>query len=97
MLKGVSGNPRFRFRNGSTNLHLPVDTGNPLVVKAVLEKSEDAHSLAGFRQAPLHNAAMRGLEEIIEMLLHHGARIGEKDFGQNTPLQLAMWNHRTSG
>ena len=46
--------------------------------------------------APLHNAAMRGLEEIIEMLLHYGARIGEKDFSQNTPLQLATWNHRAS-
>ena len=78
--KGVSGNSRFRFSNGSTSPHLAIDTGNPLVMKAHLEGSVDVNSLDDSGEAPLHGAAQRGPKGIIEMLLNHGARIDAKDF-----------------
>jgi len=84
--KGASGDLRFRFRNGSTSLHLAIDTGNHLVVKALFEGGVDVNSLDDSREAPLHNSAMRGPKGIIEMLLNRGARIDAKDFEQITPL-----------
>jgi ankyrin repeat protein len=37
-------------------------------------------------QTPLHLAAMRGHEEVVRILLDHGAEINARDDGDNTPL-----------
>jgi ankyrin repeat protein len=58
---------------GHTALYLAVATGHLSTVTALIEKGADLNVECGTYGSPLHVACFRGYQDIMEMLLQHGA------------------------
>ena len=84
---------RHRFvkvRPLHTATALEVSTGNPELVRVLLERGADANGRSeegGF--TPLHNAAGSGAAELVRILLEHGADLDAKTDDGRTPRDVA--------
>ncbi|MGE3507535.1 MAG: ankyrin repeat domain-containing protein, partial [Vicinamibacterales bacterium] len=58
-------------------------------VKVLVEAGADVNAVNEADFTALHGAAMRGLNEVIEYLVQHGANINVRDFRGRTPFRLA--------
>jgi ankyrin repeat protein len=78
-----------------TPLHVASRTGQPGVVRALLEAGADPHALTTSGATALHLAAGAGSTEAVAALLDHGAAIDvrERNWGQ-TPLMFAAAANR---
>ncbi len=75
-----------------------VKTGNIEAVKQHLNAGADVNAKGKYGRTPLHYAASRGLNKIIELLIARGADVNTKievgDYKGQTPLDGAtQWNH----
>lgn len=61
------------LKNGSNLLHFAAKSGNPEIVKALLDKKVDANKINNAGESPLLLAANGGYTEIVRLLLDHGA------------------------
>jgi hypothetical protein len=63
------------------------------IARILLESGADARTAAAETgYAPLHVAALRGWDELVEVLLAHGADPGQRDAAGRTPLDRARQN-----
>jgi hypothetical protein len=74
-----------------------VKTGNIEAVKQHLDAGADVNAKGKYGRTPLHYAASRGLNKIIELLIARGADVNTKievgDYKGQTPLDGAIqWN-----
>ena len=89
-------NPDLKDVLGWTPLHYAATRGSPGITGILLSTTELAganpniEDLAG--RTALHQAAENGHEEVVQLLLENGARIGKKDAHGSTPLHLAAQN-----
>jgi ankyrin repeat protein len=58
-------------------------------VKVLLDAGADVNSVNEADFTPLHGAAYRGLNEVVQILVERGARIDARDFRGRTPFRLA--------
>ena len=75
-----------------------VKAGNIKAVKQHLDAGVDVNAIGKYGRTPLHYAATRGLQKIIELLIARGADVNTKievgDYKGQTPLDGAIqWNH----
>ena len=75
-----------------------VKTGNIKAVKQHLDAGVGVNAIGKYGRTPLHYAATRGLNKIIELLIARGADVNTKievgDYKGQTPLDGAIqWNH----
>ena len=75
-----------------------VKTGNIKAVKQHLDAGVDVNAIGKYGRTPLHYAATRGLQKIIELLIARGADVNTKievgDYKGQTSLDGAIqWNH----
>lgn len=87
------GNPppaSCRKHGVTTPLHLACAEGNFKLVLGLLtgQNQSDITTRNENGVTPLHEAALRGDEDIVSILLRHGADTKSKDDGGNTPLQV---------
>ncbi|KAJ7324070.1 hypothetical protein OS493_030243 [Desmophyllum pertusum] len=88
------GNPpptSCRKHGVTTPLHLACAEGNFNLVSGLLTGQNLSDVITRNEQGvtPLHEAACRGFEDIVSLLLKHGADTKCKDYSGNTPLQAA--------
>lgn len=58
-------------------------------VQALLDAGADVNAVNEADFTALHGAAMRGLNEVVDILVKHGAAINARDFRGRTPFRLA--------
>jgi ankyrin repeat protein len=58
-------------------------------VKRLLDAGVDVNRVNEADYTALHGAALRGLNEVIQILVDHGANINARDFRGRTPYRLA--------
>ena len=61
-------------------------------VKLLLDAGADVNAVNEADFTALHGAAYRGLNEVIQILVEHGANINARDFRGRTPYRLAEGN-----
>ena len=83
--------------DGSSCLHLSVETGQSLWVKAMLERGVEVNLENKMNQTALHLAAKLGLSTMLVMLDQAGANWQAKDRLQKTPLDILMQCHPHTG
>ena len=64
-------------------------TGAEDGVKVLVEAGADINSVNEADYTALHGAAMRGLNEVVQYLVEHGANIDARDFRGRTPFRIA--------
>ncbi|KAI6762512.1 hypothetical protein HG530_008492 [Fusarium avenaceum] len=82
---------KLRDYKGRTALHLALAAGNITMVKTLLGQDPSADTEAKDRngQAPLHYAAEKGQDKMVEFLVKSGADKEIQDHQRNTPLHYA--------
>lgn len=88
MLLGVGADPEVRDGYGQTPLYRAASTGSIPIVKLLLERGVNPNTLDHYNKSPLLVAAG---EEIVRLLLRHGARVG---FGTTSGGDDLMWAAR---
>jgi ankyrin repeat protein len=63
--------------------------GAEAAVKVLLEAGADINAVNEADFTALHGAAFRGLNEVVQYLVQHGANINARDFRGRTPYRLA--------
>ena len=58
-------------------------------VKTLVEAGADVNAVNEADFTPLHGAAFRGLNEVVQYLVDHGANINARDFKGRTPFRIA--------
>jgi ankyrin repeat protein len=61
-------------------------------VKLLLDAGSEVNAVNEADFTALHGAAFRGLNEVIQILVNHGANINARDFRGRTPFRLAQGN-----
>lgn len=84
-------------RYGRTPLHHAVSDGDLARVKELLECGTDPNSRDDDGWRPLHFAALRGIPDLIVLLLDAGATVDPCDEHGNTPLWRAVFESRGKG
>lgn len=85
-------NPNFRdFINredldGSTALHLAVQTGRKEVSQVLIQYGADVNSKNKNHQTPVYLSAVGGHQDVLKMLICHGGDINARESQQKTPL-----------
>lgn len=83
---------KARSTVGWTALHLATQNRHEAVVRSLLIKKPDIHAKAGVNeQTPLYQAAMKGHEAIVALLLDSGAdpKLGSRSIFARTPQKIA--------
>ncbi|KAL8856321.1 MAG: hypothetical protein Q9178_007085 [Gyalolechia marmorata] len=71
-------------------LHRAASFNHPAVVEVLLKHSQAlVHDKNFHGKTALHNAAERGLLEVVQLLIEHGADLGAKSITMETPLSYA--------
>ena len=85
------GRVGWRSPQGLTPLHVAAQNGRSNICALLLEAGSNVNEIAqGARWwAPLHEAALRGNEASVEVLLSWGAAVDQKDAEGMTPLNKA--------
>lgn len=85
-------NPKFRdFINkedldGSSALHLAVQTGRKEVSQVLIQYGADINSKNKNHQTPVYLSAVGGHEGVLRMLIYQGGDINARESQQKTPL-----------
>jgi ankyrin repeat protein len=58
-------------------------------MQLLLDQGADVNAVDGTGMTPLHGAAQRGLDEVVQFLADHGAKLDVKDKRDRTPLDIA--------
>ena len=58
-------------------------------MQLLLDHGADINAVDGTGMTPLHGAAQRGLDEVVQFLADHGAKLDVKDKRDRTPLDIA--------
>jgi len=88
-------NPKFRdFINkedldGSSALHLAVQTGSKEVSQVLIQYGADVNSKNKNHQTPVYLSAVGGHEDVLRMLIYQGGDINARESQQKTPLHSA--------
>ena len=89
------GNPpplSSRKHGVHTALHQACQDGNVnLVRKLINESFKDVNVRNEDGGTPLHTAALRGFDDVVLVLLKHGAEADSRDTNGYTPLQVCCW------
>ena len=95
-LLSQGSNPNARDVYNASPLHYAMFIGDTEIVKALIDGGADVDCNSRHWGTALHKAAYAGMTEVVNLLLHEGADIvAIKDFGQWTPLGLALFGgHR---
>ena len=64
-------------------------------VKLLVEAGADVNAVNEAKFTPLHGAAFRGLDEVIQYLVEHGANIDAQDFMGRTAFRMAEGSKQT--
>jgi len=64
-------------------------------VKILAEAGADLNATNEADYTALHGAAFRGLDEVVEYLVQHGANINARDYRGRTPYRLAEGSHQS--
>lgn len=77
---------------GETPLHLAVKRSSPAVIKVLIESGADPTCRDKFGATPLHGLGDREgeYEEVVDLLLSHGADIHAADFSGDRPSECAF-------
>ena len=79
-----------------TPLHCALINRNQVTIRYFIEKGADINIKGGVnKQAILHIATKFGLNELVELLIEHGAKMNELDGGLHTPLDWAIIGDRS--
>jgi uncharacterized protein len=95
--------PLMTTEKGTAPLHVATWGGSPYagdwtedekknlldVTKLLVEKGADVNSVGEHRWTPLHGAAYKGVDAVVQFLVEHGARIDVFDEYGQTPLSIA--------
>lgn len=83
---------------GRTALYVAALNGKLNIVDYLLNHDADPNKGASWKgnQRPIHVAAKYGYVEIIQDLLHHGAKIDANDSAKETALHIAAWYGRSA-
>jgi ankyrin repeat protein len=81
--------------NKITPLYIASELGHVKVVNTLIEHGANVNAMNVLnKRTALFVAAQRGHYEVVETLLKHGAIADCKDFGTQTPLSIAVANHK---
>ena len=58
-------------------------------MQLLLDRGADVNAVDGAGMTPLHGAAQKGLDEVVQYLADHGAKLDIKDKRDRTPLDIA--------
>jgi F-type H+-transporting ATPase subunit beta len=95
--RGADVNMACRCAGAESPMWLAVATRSPAMSRYLAEHGADVNLPAFAGHAPLHVAAMRGWEELVELLLDFGADPTQRDYGGRTPVEWAVRNgHRAA-
>lgn len=97
LLDQFQANWHQQLREGSTCLHVAVETGQGLWVKAMLERHINVQVKNQMGLTALHLAAKQGVSTMLMMLDQAGADWHCKDRLNKTPLDLLIQWHPHSG
>jgi ankyrin repeat protein len=108
MLLGAGADPRLTTDDGTTPLMVAAGLGRctnertlpkgkrlpaaEQAVKLLLDAGADVNGVNEADFTALHGAAYRGLNEVIQILVEHGASINARDYRGRTPYRLAEGN-----
>ncbi len=95
--------PFMTTEKGTAPLHVATWGGSPYagdwtedeksnlleVTRLLVEKGADVNSTGEHRWTPLHGAAYKGVDRVVQFLVEHGARIDVFDEYGQTPLSIA--------
>ena len=106
----AGANPRLTTDDGTTPLMVAAglgrstfipglqrgrrSTGGEQAVTVLLEAGADVNAVNEADFVALHGAAYRGLNEVIQILVEHGANINARDFRGRTPFRLRSEERR---
>lgn len=91
-LISCGADPHFRWVSTKWSaLHEAAYSGLLLTTKFLVEDCKtDINALDELKQSPLHKAARKGRFEVAKYLVENGAKIDQKDFYGDTPLEGAI-------
>jgi ankyrin repeat protein len=102
MLLSKAADPKLTTRDGSTAFLFAAGVGYRdkntrgtesealEAVQVLLEQHPDINQTNNNGETPLHGAALRGADSIVQFLVEHGAKLDVKTKRQFTPLDVAM-------
>jgi|GEM_PF-5134172 len=75
-----------------TYLHYIISKNYYAMVELFIQENANIHSFDEFNRTPLHEAALYGHKEILQLLLARGAFLEARDRDGNTPLHFAIYH-----
>ena len=76
--------------DGSTALHLAVQTGSKEVSQVLIEYGADVNCQNKSLQTPIYLAAVGGHQEVLKMLISKGGNVNETDSQQKSALHRCL-------